>query len=89
MSDLTYNGINLTLTSDADYSNRLLPGGYVNYHEASAGEAYDFEMQATATDEAGNSYLVYWIYEGVKGDDDRPLDWYDYSSDEIDRIEVQ
>lgn len=88
MSDYTHNGIKLTLTSDADYSNRLLPGCYTNYHEAKEGQEYDFEMMATAVDADGNKYEIYWIYSNVKGDDANELDWYDYSQDEIDRIEA-
>jgi hypothetical protein len=74
------------LTTDADYTNRLLPAAYVNYHEANDGESYDFEMSAYAEDAGGNHVIVYWLFEGLKGDDDPELDTYDYST--ADRIEA-
>lgn len=88
MSDYNHNGIKLTITDDADFSNRLLPGGYTNYHDASDGDKYDFEMQACAVDQDGNKYLVFWIYSNTKGETANELDFYDYSQDEIDRVEA-
>lgn len=50
------------------------PGGYTNYVDADDGEAYDFEMSANAVDKDGVEHVVYWLFEGVKGDADRALD---------------
>lgn len=75
----THNGLAYMLTDDARLTNRLLPGGYINYHEADDGEVYDFEMSANA-ERDGNKYIVYWLFEGLKGDDDPELDSYDYSA---------
>lgn len=88
MSTINHNGLSLTLTDDADFSNRLLPNGYTNFHEAADGEEYDFEMQTNAADSDGNAYRVYWIYTNIKGEDAKELDSYGYSQDEIDRVEA-
>ncbi len=83
---VTVDGKTYALTGEADYTNRLLPAGYTNYHEANEGEAYDFEMSAPAVDKAGNEYVAYWLFEGLKGEEDPALDTYDY--DYADRIEA-
>ena len=72
-----------TLTSNADYTNRLLNGPR-NYHEASEGQKYFFEMSADAVDSEGNEYTVYWIFDDVMGEE-TPLDNFDY--DDVDRVE--
>lgn len=72
------------LVDQADYTNRLLPSGYTNYNDAKDGEPYDFEMSANAIDRNGNEYTAYWMFEGIKGEDDPELDTYDY--DDIDRV---
>ncbi len=82
MSDYTYNGINLTIIRDADHSNRLIPNGY---NDAFEGEDYDFEMVATATDDEGEQYNIYWIFSATKGHEPE-LDSYDYRK--IHRIEA-
>jgi len=76
---VTFDGREYALTSQADYTSRLLPGGYTNWYDASKGDAYDFEMSAWAIDKDGNEYTVYWLFEGRKGKDDYELDSYDYS----------
>lgn len=81
---VTHEGREYALTSQADHTSRLLPRGYTNYNDASDGEAYDFEMAASAIDKDGNRYTVYWLFEGLKGEDDHDLDWYDYSA--VDRV---
>lgn len=88
MSKITYNNIELTLANEADYSNRLLPGGYVNINDVSDGESYDLEVFSRAKDADGNKYLVYWIYKDIKGEDGNGLDSYDYRDDKIDRIQA-
>ena len=84
---VTFEGRKYALTSQADHTSRLPPGGYTNYNDARAGEAYDFEMSAGAIDKDGNKYTVYWLFEGRKGEDDYELDSYDYSS--ADRVVEQ
>ena len=79
---IEFNGKTYTLTTDADFTGRLLEGGYTNYHEDN--EEYDFEMSARATDAEGNKYTVYWIFNC--DDNERELDSYDY--DDIDRVEL-
>ena len=75
--DYFYDGIELALTSDPSHTDRCLP--YQNYREIPEGEPYDFEMSATAADKNGATHRVYWIFTGVKGEDDPDLDTYDYS----------
>jgi hypothetical protein len=74
-----YDGKTYALTSEADYTNRLLPGGYTNYYAAGEGDEYDFEMGAYAVDVDYNQYYVTWIFTGTKGESDPDLDTYDYS----------
>lgn len=74
-----FDGQEYALTNDADYTGRLLPGGFINYIEAKDGEAYDFEMSARSIDKDGNEYTAYWIFSGRKGEEDPELDSYDYS----------
>lgn len=81
---VTFEGREYALTSQADHTSRLLPGGYTNYNDASEGEAYDFEMSASAIDKSGNQYVIYWLFEGIKGEDDHELDSYDYNI--VDRV---
>ena len=80
-----FNGIEYALTGQADFTNRLLPGGYTNYSDASDGEKYDFEMSASAIDSEGNEITVYWVFENTKGEGEAELDSFDYSI--ADRIE--
>ena len=77
---VTFEGREFALTSQADHTSRLLPGGYTNYNDASDGDEYDFEMSAGAIDQEGNEYTAYWIFTGRKGEDDPELDSYDYSA---------
>ena len=80
----TCDGKTYTLTSAADYTSRLLPGGYTNYVDAAEGDEYNFEMSASAADEDGVECTVYWIFADTKGDE-APLDAYDYST--ADRVQ--
>lgn len=80
----TFNGKVYILTSAADYTSRLLPGGYTNYVDAVEGDEYEFEMSASAVYEDGVEYTVYWIFSATK-DDEAPLDAYDYST--ADRVQ--
>lgn len=86
---VTFEGREYALTSLVKHTNRLLPGGYINYNDASVGDAYDFEMSASAIDKDGNEYTVYWLFGGCKGEDDYGLDSYDYSvADRVHQLET-
>ena len=76
---VTFDGREYALTSNADCTSRLLPGGYTNYTDAKDGDTYEFEMSSKAIDKDGNEYTAYWIFSGRKGEDDPDLDSYDYS----------
>lgn len=85
---VVYEGKEYKLTSYAEPTSRLLPSCYVNYHEAEEGEAYDFEMSATAEDEFCNKFVVTWILEGKKGEDDPSYEDMDFSyADDIEQID--
>lgn len=71
-------GTTYELTGQADFTTRLLPCAYINYHDADDGEMYDFEMSAPAQGADGTRYIVYWLFEGIKGDDEG-LDSYDFT----------
>jgi len=75
---VTCNGKTYTLTSEADFTSRWLPGEYTNYVDATQGDEYDFEMSASAVDEDGNECTVYWIFSDTKGEE-AELDTFDYS----------
>jgi hypothetical protein len=83
--EVEFEGKEYQLTGEADFVSRILPGN-MNYHEVGPGEKYEFEMSAPAIDAEGSTYTIYWIFEGVKGEDDPELDSYDY--DNVDRVEV-
>jgi hypothetical protein len=85
MTTIKFEGKEIELTSEAEYTNRLLNSAYTNYHEAEEGEEFSFEMSAQGIDEEGNEVVVYWIFEDVKGDQ-KELDEFDY--DEVDRVET-
>ena len=82
---IEWEGKTLFLTTQADFSNTLLPTQYTNYHEAQDGELFDFEMVADGYDETGSLVKVYWIFEDVKGNQ-KELDEFDYNN--IDRVEL-
>lgn len=76
-----FKGKTYWLKAQAEMTNRLMQNAY---HEASEGEEYEFEMSSDATDEEGNEYVVYWVFEDIKGEEIE-LDMYDYS--DVDRVE--
>jgi len=82
METIEFKGKTYTLTTDADFTGRVLEGGYTDYSTRENGENYDFEMSASAEDKEGNEYIIYWIF--TCEDDEAELDSYDY--DIIDRI---
>ena len=73
-------GKTYVLTGCADYTNRLLPAE--NYIDRATSGEFQFEMSATAVAPSGEPCEVYWIF---RGNEDRPLDSYNY--DHVDRIE--
>ena len=79
-----YMGKIYTLKNQADFTNRLLPGNFVNYHDAEEGEEFDFEMAADATSESGEDCTVYWIFSHTKGESDSDWDSFDYT--DVDRV---
>lgn len=83
--ELEFEGKVYELTDQAECTSRLLPGGYTNYIDAEEGEEYDFEMSCSAKDKQGNEYMVYWIFQDIKGEG-KELDSFDY--DNVDRVEV-
>ena len=84
MSTIIFQNKKYTLTTNADFTNRLLPAPYANYHEAEDGENFDFEMTALATDDTGSGYNIFWIFTDTKGNQ-KELDCFRY--DNINRIE--
>ena len=82
--EVEFEGREYQLTSEADFTSRMLQYNN-NYNDVAEGENYNFEMSAPAIDADGNAYTIYWIFEGVKGEDDPELDSYDY--DKVDRVE--
>ena len=82
--EVEFEGKEYQLTGEADFVSRILPGNR-NYHDVGEGEKYEFEMSAPAIDTEGNTYAIYWIFEGIKGENDPELDSYDY--DKVDRVE--
>lgn len=80
---VTHEGKEYTLTSIADYSNRLFTGWW---GDAQEGEEYTAEFSAPAIDDEGNKYRVYWQFDAVKGEepeDNGNWPWYD---DNITRV---
>lgn len=73
-----------TVTTDAVTTNRVLNNGQ-DYNDKGDGEIYEFEMSADAIDPEGNGYIVYWVFEDVKGDGGKEsLDLFDY--DVVNRV---
>lgn len=79
---VVFDGKEYQLTGEVDFTSRILPGN-MNYHEVALGEKYKFEMSAPAIDAEGNTYTIYWIFKGVKGEDDPELDSYDYDNKNV------
>jgi hypothetical protein len=81
-----FEGMKYWLTNQADHTNRLLP--YNGYNDKDENGNYNFEMSASAVDEKGNEYKVYWIFNTEIDEDGtlKELDEYDYDS--VDRVEL-
>ncbi|EGO63523.1 hypothetical protein [Acetonema longum] len=79
-----FEGKKYILTSQADLTGRLIQ--HNGYNDPDDNGDYDFEMSASAVDECGDEYTVYWIFNTRKDADgvDKELDQYDY--DEVDRV---
>ncbi|MFW5437792.1 hypothetical protein [Paenibacillus apiarius] len=76
---VVFEGKEFQLTGDADFTNRVLDGRFTNFHEASEGEEFEFEMSAPGVDAEGNEVTVYWIFSDIKNEQ-KELDEYDYDS---------
>ena len=87
MTTVKFEGKNYILDGEADFTSRLLPGGYVNYSEAGEDGKYDFEMSAPAHDEKGNQYIVYWIFESKFYSNGEPFETDEYDYGNVDRVE--
>lgn len=81
--EVEFEGKEYQLTSEADFTNRQLPGNW-NFNDVEEGEEYQFEMSASAVDEQGKEYQVTWIFWKVKGEDFE-LDSLDY--DKVNSVE--
>jgi hypothetical protein len=72
---IAYEGMTLTLTEQAELSDRVFPGGW---DDAEEGEEYFAEYSAPAVDGQGEKYTVYWRFRQIKGEegpeDDLPWD---------------
>ncbi|MGM1023220.1 MAG: hypothetical protein ACQEXV_22540 [Bacillota bacterium] len=85
--NVTFEGKQYTLVTDADFTGIELDGRYVNYNDASDGEEYHFEMSAEAQDDKENKYLVFWIFSDIKGEDgQQDLSNFDFYN--VDRVEL-
>jgi len=71
---VTFLGEKFILRGQADHTSRLL--SEENYMDRANG-VFQFEMSAPARSDSGEECLVYWIF---RGDEDRPIDSYDYDS---------
>jgi len=74
----TVNSIEYSLTTQADFTGRLLPYCQDNFHQVADGETYRFEMSAGATSPDGASGVIYWIFDAIKGNADE-LDNYNFN----------
>jgi hypothetical protein len=75
--EVEFEGREYRLTSEADFTSRLLPGPW-NLKDVEDGEEYQFEMSADAIDDQGKGCKVIWIFWKVKGEDGWELDSLDY-----------
>lgn len=80
---VVFEGKEFMLTGETDFTNRLLDGSFTNFHEATDGEDFDFEMSAPGVDAEGNEVVVYWIFSDVKNEQ-KELDEHDY--DNVNRV---
>lgn len=78
LGTVTFQGREFDLTTESDFTSRVLESRYRNYNDASEGETYDVEFSAQGKDSEGNEVTVYWMFEFVKGaepEDLSDLDW--------------
>jgi len=66
--------------TDADFTSRLLPGGYDNYNDRIKNGSYDFEMVATITDgkRKGQAFWIYTMPVDEEGYNKKELDDFTY-----------
>lgn len=73
---IIFNDKEYILAEQAEITNRLLSYPK-NFNDVSEGEEFDFEMSARAYDREGFSYMIYWIFSDIKGNE-KELDSFDY-----------
>jgi hypothetical protein len=83
MTQITFEGTTYNLTGEADFTNKCFPS--MNYSQVDDGEEYQFEMSCPCTDSEGNDYVMYWVFEDVKGSE-KELDMFDYENG-VSRVE--
>ena len=83
MTQIIFEGRTYNLTGEADFTSRYFQS--FNYIDAEVGEEYQFEMSCHCTDGNGNDYIMYWIFEDVRGNE-KELDCFDYENG-VSRVE--
>ena len=80
---VAYEGVEYTLAQEAEYSNRLFPGGW---GDAQEDEPYLAEFSAKAYDAQGNEVWIYWQFDTIKGREPADLGNYPWDNEHIMRI---
>jgi hypothetical protein len=80
-----FKGKEFLLTSDASITGRQLQF-CVNYNDAEIGENFQFEMSANAIDKDDKTFIVYWIFKDIKGEEGKE-DLSDYDYDIVNNVE--
>ena len=83
---VAHEGKEYTLAQVADYSNRVFPGWWGDVQE---GEEYTAEFSASAYDNDGNSYMIYWQFDSVKGQEPEDLSNYPWDDEHISLVVPQ
>jgi hypothetical protein len=84
---VVFKGKKYILTDQAEHTNRLLP--YNGYNDPDDCGNYDFEVSASAIDEKGTEYMVYWIFNTEKDEDGNSKELDEYNYDDVSRVELR
>lgn len=84
--EVEYQGKEYTLAEQATLSNRMFPGWF---GDAEEGEPYTAEYQAAAVDNGGESYMVLWHFETVRGEEPWDESDYPFDNDHVWSVEAQ
>lgn len=84
---VTYKGQRLALAEQATPSNRVFSGWWGDAEENDG--RYTAEYQASAVDTKGNSYMVYWQFDQIKGQEPGDESDYPFDNNHISRIDRQ